>query len=112
MTGTLACLARSAITAAAAPSTASSTSTLAPLVRAASACDCCWVASWLALLYRIWQSEQICCSLAWGSSRAIFLPPLDWGEVGAAMVWLTAPAVGLAAAAGEAAGLAAGDGEA
>src|ERR1700694_3851078 len=38
--------------AAAAPSTASRTRTLAPLVRAASAWFCCVGASWLALLYR------------------------------------------------------------
>ena len=50
MTGTLAALALVAIAAAAAPSTGSSTRTLAPLVIAASAWFCCADESWLALL--------------------------------------------------------------
>ena len=44
------CLGLATIDAAAAPSTGSSTSTLAPLVSAASACCCCLAASWSALL--------------------------------------------------------------
>src|SRR3984893_3445222 len=48
--------------AAAAPSTASRTRTLAPLVSAASAWFCCVGASWLALLYRTWAPQSLATS--------------------------------------------------
>src|ERR1700730_5568560 len=74
--------------AAAAPSTASRTRTLAPLVSAASAWFCCVGASWLALLYRTWAPQSLATSaskrglsllsyravLVSGRRSAIFLP--------------------------------------
>src|SRR4051794_11483629 len=89
MTGTFDWRARRTIAAAALTSTASRTSTFAPPVSAASACDCCLAGSWSALEYTTLQSGHSCSTRfskrgrscwSWrvvldsGSSRAI-LPP-------------------------------------
>ena len=50
MTGTLDCFARATMAEAEAESTGSNTSTVAPLVSAASAWSCCLAAFWSALL--------------------------------------------------------------
>src|ERR1700694_5182813 len=70
MTGTFWALALVAMVAAAAPSTGSRTSTLLPLVSAASAWVCCVGASWLALLYWI-VALQRAFALASNSGRSL-----------------------------------------